>query len=167
MCIFGCSLVRLLACSKNDLGSDRFLAIPANSFMHRLSSHQVLRRYKITSLFIVLMFLSLPLAVGCFLYGWYANDAVWMRNAGIFLAAGLVLKVLAFMIGERLKCPLCMATPLRSLGCAKHRSAQALYGSHKLAVATSVLFEGNFRCPYCGETTGMHVRERSSRSDLR
>ena len=167
MCIFGCSLVRLLACSKNDLGSDRFLAIPANSFMHRLSSHQVLRRYKITSLFIVLMFLSLPLAVGCFLYGWYANDAVWMRNAGIFLAAGLVLKVLAFIIGERLKCPLCMATPLRSLGCTKHRSAQALYGSHKLAVATSVLFEGKFRCPYCGETTGMHVRDRRGRRDLR
>jgi hypothetical protein len=165
--IFGCSLVRLLAYSKNDFGSDRFLAIPANSFMHRLSSHYVLRRFKITSLFVVLMFLSLPLAVGCVLYGWYADDAAWMKNAGIILAAGLVLKVLAFIIGERLKCPLCMATPLRSLGCAKHRSAQALYGSHKLAVATSVLFEGNFRCPYCGEMTGMHVRERSSRRDLR
>jgi hypothetical protein len=113
------------------------------------------------------MFLSLPLAVGCVLYGWYAHDAAWIKNAGIFLAAGLVLKVLAFIIGERLKCPLCTAAPLRNLGCAKHRSAQALYGSHKLAVATSVLFEGNFRCPYCGETTGMSVRERSHRRDFR
>ena len=135
--------------------------------MHRLSSHYVLRRFKITSLFVVLMFLSLPLAVGCVLYGWYADDTAWMKNAGIILAAGLVLKVLAFIIGERLKCPLCMAAPLRNLGCAKHRSAQTLFGSHKLAVATSVLFEGNFRCPYCGEMTAMQVRERSSRRDLR
>jgi hypothetical protein len=121
----------------------------------------------IVSLFLVLMFLSLPLAVGFFLYGCYARDATWMQIAGIFLAAGFVLKVLSFMLARRLKCPLCMAVPLINLGCAKHKSAQALFGSHKLVVAISVLFWEKFRCPYCGETTGMNVRERSRRRDFR
>lgn len=133
--------------------------------MHRLSSHYVLKRYRIASLFIVFMFLTLPVAVGFFLYGLYEKDASWMQNAGIVLAAGVVLKLLSFMVGGRLKCPLCMGAPLRNLGCSKHRTAETMLGSHKLAVATSVIFQGKFRCPYCGETTGMHVRERGGRRD--
>ena len=104
------------------------------------------------------MFLSLPLAIGCVLYGWYADDTAWMKNAGIILAVGLVIKVLVFIIGERLKCPLCMAAPLRNLGCAKHRSAQTLFGSHKLAVATSVLFEAKSIRPDLVQHTSSRAR---------
>ena len=164
---FGCSLVRLLTRFQNDFGSDRFIAIPAKSFMHRLSSHYIIRRFKIVSLFLVLIFLSLPLAVGCFLYGWYADDVAWMQYAGIALVSSLLFKVLSVLMAGRVKCPLCMAAPLTNLGCVKHSSAQTLFGSHKLAVATSVLFGGKFRCPYCGETTGMNIRDRSRRRDFR
>ncbi len=41
-----------------------------------------------------------------------------MKNAGIFSAAFVVLKVLSYMIGARLKCSLCMAPPLRNLAAA-------------------------------------------------
>lgn len=167
MCVFGCSLVRLLATSKYDFGSDRFLAIPANSFMHRLSSHYVLRRFKVASLFFLLVFLLLPFTIVFFLYGLYANDAAWVQYAGIALVSSLLFKVLSVLMAGRVKCPLCMAAPLTNLGCAKHSSAQTLFGSHKLAVATSVLFEGKFRCPYCGETTAMQVRDRDGSRDLR
>jgi len=85
-----------------------------------------------------------------------------MKNAGIFSAAFVVLKVLSYMIGARLKCSLCMAAPLGNIGYAKHRSAQTLCGSHRMAVSTSILFMGNFRCPYCAEMTGMRVWDRSN-----
>jgi hypothetical protein len=133
--------------------------------MHRLSSHHLLKRFRITSLFLVLTFLSLPVAIGFLSYGLLEKDAGWMQVAGYVLAAGLVLKVLSHIVGGRLKCPLCMGTPLRNLGCSKHKSAQTLFGSHKLDVAVSILFQDKFRCPYCGETTGMQVRERRVRRD--
>jgi len=135
--------------------------------MHRLSSHYILRRFKITSLFYLLVFLSLPFSVGFFAYGLYADDAAWMQYAGIALGSSLLLKILSVLMAGRVKCPLCMAAPLTNLGCAKHSSAQTLFGSHKLAVATSVLFEGKFRCPYCGETTAMQVRDRDGSRNLR
>lgn len=135
--------------------------------MHRLSSHYVLRRFVITSLFFVLVFVSMPFAVGFFLYGLYAHDAAWVQYAGIALVSSLLFKVLSVLMAGRVKCPLCMAAPLTNLGCVKHSSAQTLFGSHKLAVATSVLFEGKFRCPYCGETTAMRVRDRDGRRNSR
>jgi len=104
----------------------------------------------------------LPLIFGSLVFGFYTNDTAWMKNAGIFSAAFVVLKVLSYMIGARLKCSLCMAAPLGNLGYAKHRSVQTLCGSHRMAVSTSILFMGNFRCPYCAEMTGMRVRDRSN-----
>jgi len=144
-------------------GLTDFPPIPVNWFMHRLSSHYLLKRFRIASLFLVITFLSLPVAIGFLSYGLLEKDAGWMQVAGYVLAAGLVLKVLSHMVGGRLKCPLCMGTPLRNLGCSKHKSAQTLFGSHKLDVAVSILFQDKFRCPYCGETTGMQVRERRVR----
>lgn len=146
---------------------DQFFAISARSSMHRLSSHYILKRFKVASLFFLLVFLLLPFTIVFFLYGLYANDAAWMRYAGIALVSSLLFKVLSVLMAGRVKCPLCMAAPLTNLGCAKHSSAQTLFGSHKLAVATSVLFEGKFRCPYCGETTAMQVRDRDGSRNLR
>ena len=129
--------------------------------MHSVSSKDVLIRFKLTSLIFLLLFLMLPLVIGSLLYGFYTNNTAWMKYAGIFSAACVIFKGLSYMIGARLKCSLCMAAPLGNLGYPKHRSARTLCGSHRMAVSTSILFMGNFRCPYCGESTGMRVRDRS------
>lgn len=138
-----------------------------NLFMHSVSSQSVLIRFKITSLILLLLFLMLPIVIGSLLYGFYAHDIAWLKNAGICAVACVFLKVLALMLGERLKCSLCMSAPLGNLGRAKHRSAQSFCGSYRVVVSTSILFKGKFRCPYCGEMTGMRVRECSGHRNSR
>lgn len=131
--------------------------------MHRLPSHAVLRRFRIASLFVVLMFFSAPAALGCVLYGFVAGEHGWFAIAGMAVAAGLVCMTLNFIMGARLRCPLCMVPPLHNRRCSKHKSAATLFGSHRLSVAQSILFKDSFRCPYCGEPTAMQVRERGRR----
>ncbi len=128
--------------------------------MHRLSSHYALRRFRFASLGILLMVLCLPVAAGFFVNGLLLKDVALLRIAGLVLLGSVFLKALTYIISGRLKCPLCMAAPLRKLGCIKHKSAGTFFGSHQMEVAVCVLFKDKFRCPYCGETTGMQVRER-------
>lgn len=129
--------------------------------MHRLSTHAALRRFRISSLLVVLMFLSLPVALGFLCYGFASKEHGWFSIAGMVVAAGLVSMTLNFMISGRVRCPLCMVPPLVNRGCSKHNSAEKLLGSHRLRVAQSILFKDCFRCPYCGEFTAMQVRARS------
>lgn len=131
--------------------------------MHRLPSHATLRRFRIASLLVVLMFLSVPAALAFVGYCFVSGETRWMAIAGIVVAAGLVCRILNFIISSCLKCPLCMVQPLMDRRCSKHKSAPKLLGSHRLSVAQTILFNDRFRCPYCGESTAMQVRERHRR----
>lgn len=108
----------------------------------------------------LLMFLTLPVAVGFLSYGVFSKDIELMRIAAMILGFGFFLKVIIYLMSGRLKCPLCHGAPLRNLGCTKHKSAETLLGSYQAEVAIAVLFKDKFRCPYCGERTAMQVRER-------
>jgi len=116
--------------------------------------------FRIGSLLVVLMFLSLPVALGFLCYGFASKEHVWFSIAGAVVAAGLVFVTLNFIIGGRARCPLCMVPPLVNRSCSKHRTAISILGSHGLFVAQSVLLKNSFRCPYCGEHTAMQVRQR-------
>ncbi len=133
---------------------------PAHPIMHRLSSYQVLRRFRIVSLLLLLMFLSLPVAFGLLGYGVFSKDIELMRLAAMVLGLGIFLKMMIYIMSGRLKCPLCLGAPFRNLGCTRHKTAEKLLGSYQAEVAISVLFRDKFRCPYCGERTVMQVRER-------
>lgn len=131
--------------------------------MHSLPSHTALRRFKVASLLVVLMFLSAPLGLGFLAYGFVITDYKWFTIAGAVVATGIVCMILNLMMSGRLRCPLCMVPPLLNHRCSKHKSAAAFFGSHRLSVALSILFKGSFRCPYCGEPTAMRVRDRGKR----
>lgn len=131
--------------------------------MHRLPSHTTLRRFRIASLLVALMFFSAPVALGFVVYCFVSGETRWMAIAGIVIVAGLVCRILNFIISGYLRCPLCMVQPLMDRRCSKHKSAPKLFGSHRLSVALSILLKGSFRCPYCGESTAMQVRERHRR----
>lgn len=131
--------------------------------MHRLPSHATLRRFRAASLLVILMFLSAPAALGFIFYGFIKGEHGWLAIAGGVVAAGLIFMVLNLVMSGRLRCPLCMVPVLQNRRCSKHKSAAALFGSHRLFVAQSILFKGSFRCPYCGEPTAMMVRERGRR----
>jgi hypothetical protein len=109
------------------------------------------------------MFLSMPVATGFLIQGFVTRELVCFIIAGGVVAAGLTCLTLNFMMSGRLRCPLCMVTPLQNRRCSKHRSAPKLFGSHRLSVALSILFKQSFRCPYCGEATAMQVRPRGGR----
>jgi hypothetical protein len=112
---------------------------------------------------VVLMFLSLPVALGFLCYGFATKENGWFPISGMVVAAGLVFMTLNWMISGRVRCPLCMVPPLVNRSCSKHKTAAKFLGSHRLFVAQSVLLKDCFRCPYCGEYTAMQVRERSRR----
>jgi len=131
--------------------------------MHRLPSETVLRRFRIAAVLVILMWLSVPVTLGLLVYGIVSGDYQWLVFSGIAVATGLVCAILNFMMGGRLRCPLCMVPPLQNRSCSKHRTALRLFGSHRLKVAHSILFKDHFRCPYCGEPTAMEVRERHGR----
>lgn len=140
--------------------SDQVQLIP---IMHRLRSHSTLRRFRISSLLLVLTFLAVPLALGSVCYSLVSGKHEWFGVAGWVVVSGIICMTLNFMISGRLRCPLCMVPPLQGRRCAKHNSAERLLGSHRLRVAQTILFKGCFRCPYCGEFTAMQVRERGGR----
>ncbi len=76
------------------------------------------------------------------------------------LCTTLILVIFQLLVASRARCPLCLTPALASKGCSKHRSARRLLGSYRFRVAASILANGHFRCPYCGEPTAIEVRPR-------
>lgn len=131
--------------------------------MHRLASKSTLSRYRLVSLLIVLRWLCIPLAVGLMGWGVIIGEKELFSWGLVGAGVCFLLLILGFMLGGKLKCPLCMMPPMQNRGCAKHTNSATFLGSHPLKVAHSVLLKNHFRCPYCGEPTAMEVRARSGK----
>lgn len=127
--------------------------------MHRLPSDHIINKFRFAALLVVLSFLSVPAFIWLLFCGIFV-DKDWFFWAGGALLFFLFCIVTKFLIGSRLKCPLCMMPPLANRGCARNRAAKRIFGSYKLVVAGSILFKDSFRCPYCGEPTMMEARRR-------
>lgn len=131
--------------------------------MHKLPSSDTLRRFRVASLLILVMFVALPSAVGFALAGMLLEEMRWFVFAGVSVGIVLFCLTVNLALGARLRCPLCMVPPLQNRGCSKHRIAGRMLGSYRLKVAHSIMFKDSFRCPYCGEPTSMEVRQRGGR----
>lgn len=129
--------------------------------MHRLPSKSVLWRFRIAAVIVMIMALLLLPALGFLSYGTWTRDIKWIAVGGTFFGLILLLLIFNMITNARLRCPLCMVPPLQNRGCSKHRNVQRILGSHRLKVATSILFKGLFTCPYCGEKTAMEERSKS------
>lgn len=95
-------------------------------------------------------------------YGYFAGHDEWLLYGGGAFGLGMVCLLMAWVVSARLRCPLCTMPVFQNRRCSKHRNAKPLFGSYRLKVAMTVLFQGRFRCPYCGEPTGMVARDRRS-----
>ncbi len=129
--------------------------------MHRLPSKSILWRFRIASCVVIISALNLLPAFGYLVYGILKRDVKWIAVGGGFFGLILLLQIFNFLITSKLRCPLCMVQPLQNRRCSKHRNVQRILGSHRLKVATSILFKGRFSCPYCGEMTVMEARVKS------
>jgi len=128
--------------------------------VHHPRSNSIIFRFRLASSLIFFSALALLPAVGLFGYGALTNDVRFIAiSVGIF---GIILLLMFINLSttSSLRCPLCMAPPLRNRRCSKHRDCKRIFGSHRLKVAHSILFSDYFACPYCGERTVMRVREK-------
>jgi hypothetical protein len=129
--------------------------------MHRLPTKSTLWRYRVASCLLFFLIIGLLPAVGILAYGVITRDIPWITISG-YIFGGLVLLLLVnFVLTSKLRCPLCLVSPLQNRGCSKHRNVQRILGSHRLKVAKSILVEGHFSCPYCGEMTAMEIRSKN------
>lgn len=85
-----------------------------------------------------------------------------MRQVLYGLAVCVAISLLHLLSAHHGKCPLCRSGPMTSQRCARHRMAGKTLGSYRLSVMFSVLFMNRFRCPYCGESTRLKVKEKQN-----
>jgi hypothetical protein len=126
--------------------------------MHRLPHEEYLLRYRMAAALLLFKWLMIPVSFAFLLYSLVVGE-----RALVFLALGLIgLTVMLFvsqwLLASRCRCPLCLGQPLARKACSKNRNATRLFGSYRLRVAHSIMWQGCFRCPYCGEPTVMEVR---------
>ncbi len=91
-------------------------------------------------------------ALGAVVYSVIRHDEI-----GLYVSLGLVAFWLLsvgffFLKGSALRCSLCMAPLWSNRKCQKHKKVKPALGvSYRLGIAASVVFKGEYRCPYCGE----------------
>jgi hypothetical protein len=126
--------------------------------MHKMPSTHAIRRIRFAAVLLLAYFLLAPAAAAVLMHSFIIQDTdlAWI-GLGMFVLAGLLV-LLQWLVSTRANCPLCMTPVLANKGCAKHRTAKSLLGSHRLRVAVSLLCTSRFRCPYCGEPTQLEVR---------
>lgn len=129
--------------------------------MHRLPTRYSVWRFRISSWLYVAKILLVVTGTGFLGYGMIRFEIQHaLISAAVFFGA-LVVGLLQWAMSTTALCPLCLAQPIGSGTCSKHRSAGRFLGSHRLKVAGSVIFSGYFRCPYCGEFTAVRTRHES------
>lgn len=130
--------------------------------MHRFPSKFVIVRFRVGALLFILRGVLIALGMPLLVWSMLLDIEDWFFVAVLMLGLFPVVIVAQWVVAAKARCPLCFSQPLMARGCAKSRKARRLFLSYQLRVAVSLLFQGYFRCPYCGEPTEMKVRERSS-----
>lgn len=128
--------------------------------MHRLPSSSAVRRIRLTALLLCIQCLMAPTAAGLLVCSMVIGNRE-LAGIGIsMLILACLMMPLQWLFAARANCPLCITPVLANKGCAKHRSARTLCGSHRLEVALAILTLNRFRCPYCGEHCELKARSR-------
>ncbi|MFT3990631.1 MAG: hypothetical protein QM680_04395 [Luteolibacter sp.] len=126
--------------------------------MHRFPYSSQILRFRLSALLVWLIAICVPAATGVLIYSLLIGDQklTWISIGLISIAA--FATVWQWVLSNRAKCPLCLMPSISHKSCSRHRSAKRLFGSFRLQVATSILFQNSFRCPYCGEQSALELR---------
>ena len=94
---------------------------------------------------------------------------IYLRDQKLALVAlGLLGLTLIHIVIYRIfassaHCPLCRAPVLGGSGAQRNRRAGRIFGSHRLRVASTIILNNTFVCPYCHEATRCVVKDRHSK----
>ena len=126
--------------------------------MHRLPNKYSVTRFRFAALLLLGKWSLIAGSAAVLGYSlWGANRDLTYLAIGLMGLAVLVTLAL-WLIASRAHCPLCIGQPLAHKTCVTHRDTRRLFGSYRLRVALCVVFQGWFRCPFCGESTAIEVR---------
>ncbi len=128
--------------------------------MHRFPSQSTISRFKFVAFLLCFRCVTVPAVIGFLVYSLIQDDH---ELTIIALALGFICAIASitqWLLAGRTRCPLCLTPVLARKGCAKHRNARTVMGSHRLRVALAILLRGKFLCPYCHEPSALEVRSR-------
>ncbi|KAB2641325.1 MAG: hypothetical protein DVB25_02145 [Verrucomicrobia bacterium] len=126
--------------------------------MHRLPNQQAVSRFRLAALLLIcnrVLIVAIPILL---VYSLVIEDPALTHLILALMSVPMSLTVILWVLTARLRCPLCIGLPFAISGSVKSRLARSLLGTYSLRVATSILMQGHFRCPYCGEFTAVEVR---------
>jgi len=131
--------------------------------MHRLRTRYAVNRFKVAAWLLAIKWPLVAVSVLVTAYAMSVFDTMLaLMGLGVFMSCGMIT-IIQWLISARARCPLCLTQPVSVRACATNRNAKRLLGSHRLRVAVSIILHNHFRCPYCGETTILEVRDWSNR----
>jgi hypothetical protein len=114
--------------------------------MHRLRTKSSIHRFRLAAILLCLQLILIPLIGFVLIHSITIHDRELTYIALGLLLLMLLMQILRCLISRKTHCPLCMTPVLAARGCAKHRHARTLFGSHRLRVAlTILLIRGNYR----------------------
>jgi len=120
--------------------------------MHHQRSAHSLRRIRMGAyhfLFNVVIGMAALVALA---YSAYEHNETWLYAGLAAVAVWLISIVVFYIKAAAIRCSLCMTPIWSGRKCQKHKNVKPALGiSYRLGVATSVIFTGKYRCPYCGE----------------
>ena len=131
--------------------------------MHRLPNPHSVSRFNFVACLVLGNGLLAIGSLGLLVYSLVMDNADLIQLALILLGLVVLLRIIQWLSAARVRCPLCLGTPLSRNNCIKNRQARKWLGSYRLRVALSIFREGSFRCQYCGELTAIAVRQRHRR----
>ena len=123
--------------------------------MHHIHSASHVRQFRFVAFLLIIICLLTPIAVGLLVQSLLFENFHLAMAGSVTVLLTCVLIIPLWTQGFHTNCPLCWTPVLASMGCSKHHDARRLMGSHRLRVATSILFKDQFRCPYCNESTAL------------
>lgn len=128
--------------------------------MHRLQSRSVLVRFRLSAWFFILSLILIPAGIGYLGWSIFVHLHQHILFASLVIGAGIACLIIQWISASRARCPLCLTPSMAKKNCSKNRNAKKLLGSYRLKVASSIIFQNHFRCPYCNEPTALEVRHR-------
>ena len=119
--------------------------------MHPVRSARCRRSFRWAALWFTLKILLLLAATILMVVSLVQTDWFLLRIALGLLGGAGISALLNLAAASEARCPLCKVPVMSLATCARHRRASHAFGSHRLPVASSILFTNTFTCPFCHE----------------
>ncbi len=128
--------------------------------MHSYRSKRPIVWLRICAITLPLLIIACIAQIVFFTYAILHSSTDIMKQGLYGIGACAAIALIYLLSSHQSKCPLCRSGPMTSSRCARHRTAGKVLGSYRLRVMCSVLFTNRFRCPYCGESTRLKVKDK-------